>query len=196
MSDMTSELGHAFRRIWDTARFPTPSVVQWGALSLDGHSLAPELDSRQRQLPPLVNALRTVLYQHVYTQGGRATVDSSNFAADCEPASSAVPDSEFAASLLRANVGRERWDSGWVVEAMTLNGGLRVRKEHRVRLAAAGEYALHRGPGLAATVGESVSLHVLPQSEWLQPGYYHVLGDTLSSDDEHAEIVQIGRAHV
>jgi HopA1 effector protein family len=186
----SSELGRAFRSFWDIARFPAPSVVQWGTLVLDARSLAPELDAAGRQLPPLVAALRLLLYQQVYTRGSRDAADYLEVI-EPQPSGPAMLDTELTASLARANAGVERWEGGWAVEAVTPDGALRVRKEHRVRRAAAGEYALHRGPGLGASLGETVSLHVLPQSEWLQPGYYHVLGDTLSSDDEHAELVRL-----
>lgn len=190
MNDASAELEQVFRSVWDIARFPSPGVVQWGTIALDGRNLAPELDSQGRALPPVVSALRLLLYQQVYTQGARSAADYLEVAPVDSQGHPAV-DPELATSLMRANAGVERWDGGWAVEEVTSDGALRVRKEHRVRRAIAGEYALHRGPGLGATVGESVSLHVLPQSAWLQPGYYHVLGDTLSSDDEHAELVRL-----
>ena len=188
MSDSVSELAGAFRCIWENIHITAPSVAQWGSLALDGRSLPPEFDSVGRPLSPLVNALRMLIYQSVYTQGVRRALAGGPFT---NAPDAATPDLDFTDRLVEANAGLERWEHGWVVETLTPHGELRVRKEHRVRRAAAGEYALHRGPGLSAREGEAVSLHVLPESQWLQPGYYHAIGDTLAAEDELAEIVRL-----
>lgn len=190
MSDGEQELRQAFWSFWSLVSFPEPTVARFGSATLDGRALPPELDRQGRALPVPVNALRALLYRYVYTRGSR-TVHDYLISTEVMEGPAAVSEPDLAVALMRANAGRERWEGGWSVEAVSPNGAIRARKEHRARHAAAGEYALHRGPGLGPSVGEGVSLQVLPQSQWLQPGYYHVLGDTLSSDDEHAEVVRL-----
>ena len=120
----------------------------------------------------LVKAIQATLYDRCYAQRENS---ASKIVA---------PAPEFARRLAVANMGRERWDKGWVVQQFGSSGQAIVRKGDRERTALPGLYVFDGAPGMTPQIGSAVSLRAPSGSFESQPGYYFAFGETL---DEMAD---------
>ncbi|MBN1204735.1 MAG: hypothetical protein JXB05_07405 [Myxococcaceae bacterium] len=112
-------------------------------------------------------------------------------AATAQESTQAQPDPAFISQLSAANRGREHKDTGWRVYQLGQNGAVHVQKGDSWRLAHAGEYLLAGVPGRPPAVGDMVELRVLHESQVLQPGFYFVFGETVSSEFDDAHLCRL-----
>ncbi len=121
----------------------------------------------------LLTELKYALYLHCYARPFDGTIpDSIN-------AILYRPDPEYVERLRAANHTRFRWDPGWRIYRLGLDGEVQVNKGERHRSPIPGEYAFHAGPGLRPQVGDEVSLIVLPESQRLSQIFYFCFSDVL-----------------
>jgi len=106
------------------------------------------------------------------------------------PRPATAADAEFAPRLSRQNRGEIRWDPGWQIYQLGDNGLVHVQKGERSRTAMPGEFAMAGTPGMAPRVGSTVSLLAQKESYQLQPGFYHVFGETLSDHLDDFNLVR------
>jgi hypothetical protein len=100
-------------------------------------------------------------------------------------AEAAMPRSstDLTPALSSANTGTARWDPGWVIQQLDVNGMVWVAREGQSRTAWGGEF-LTAAVGTAPRVGTQVSLYVAHESAVTQPGFYFAFGDTLRDQME------------
>lgn len=135
---------------------------------------------------PLVRELQARLYQHCYAH----VFDPAQFERDVQAATSgatATPNPDFTKALSRANRSRERWDGFWQVFQLGPHGQVHVQKGDRCRTAMPSDIAPGQAP---PQVGATISLRVARESFELQPGYYFVLGETLSDSFDDFSIIR------
>ncbi len=139
-----------------------------------GVAHAPAL-AQARPEDALTQALQNALYEYGYARRFDGTPPVPRTEAGARPG-----DPTFMARLSEANQSRDRWDPGWQVYQLGMNGQIFVKKGERHRAPLPGEYASTGSPGVAVQVGNTVSLRVVHESFQLQPGFYFVFGETLS----------------
>jgi hypothetical protein len=131
---------------------------------------------------PLVSALANLLYSQCYArQFNGVTVRPSPVATD---------DPAFESRLAAANRSQFRWDPGWQIYRLGVDGELQVKKGDRHRSPMPGEYAFAAGPGIRPQVGDVVSLQVLRESHDVQPGMYYAFGETLGDQFDEFNLVR------
>ena len=85
-----------------------------------------------------------------------------------------------------ANIGRDRWDPGWVVEGVEPDGSVRVAKGDRRRRELPGRFASQDPTRPWLNPGDTVSVASPASSTTVQPGFFFLLGQRPgSADDEH-----------
>jgi hypothetical protein len=132
----------------------------------------------------LVRSIQNVLYDRCYARRlGEKRVELADMNAE---------DPAFAARLMDANVGRERWDAGWIIQQVAPNGQVFVRKGERERAAMPGEFISAVGPGMAPQPGSTVLVRAPAGALGLQPGYFFAFGETL---DELADQLSLARLY-
>ncbi len=127
----------------------------------------------------LARGIQATLYDRCYSERSGA-------------AGSAGADPAFAARLMAANAGRERWDRGWIIQQFGPNGQVFVRKGDRERAAMPGAFIFDGPPGMAPQIGLQVSLRAPCEALDAQPGYYFAFGETL---DELADQLSLTRLY-
>jgi len=154
-------------------------------VTVEEHGQSPEElhTDHTPELIPLVRELRQTFYSQCFARRFDGSLSPPSPVYD----PGFVPDSHLAAQLVKANQSRYGWDPGWKIIRLGLDGEVQVQKGERFRSPQAGEYAYTAGPGMRPRIGDMVSLQVLRESHFLQPGMYFVFGESLSDqfDDFH-----------
>jgi hypothetical protein len=122
------------------------------------------------ELPPLVRQLQNQLYDRSYLRRG-ADAGAPRSSTDLTP------------TLSAANHGQPRWDPGWTIQQLDMNGMVWVARDGQSRTAWGGEF-LTATVGTAPRVGSQVSLFVTHESAVTQSGFYFAFGDTLGDQIE------------
>lgn len=147
-------------------------------------NLAPApLNAAGRDHTPLRNALATVIYFTGYARTYRGEATSLETLRRGVSAQS-----DFLAELGRANPTENRWEPGWRVFQLGLNGAMHIHKGAVAMLAQPGQYAFPAGAGHLPSIGDLVDLFVARESMVHQPGMYYAFGETVSSDYDMARI--------
>lgn len=147
--------------------------------------VAPVPGYERHPLPehPLVRALQATLYERVYTRtfgaGPLPWIDEHRH----DPF-------DFAAKLMAANDGADRWDAGWTVYQVGPQGEVYLQKGECETMAGPGDYSLLGAPGLGATIGATVALRVAASAHDVQPGLYFAYGETPNDRWDDASLVR------
>lgn len=130
----------------------------------------------------LVALLRDVLYEHAYTR----------------PLSGAFPprpapgaDDDLSPALSAAHPGRERWEGGWTVSQVLSTGQVVARRGVATRFLWPGEFLHRDGPGLQPVKGAPLNLWLPRESRTLQPGFFHVFGETAPDGTDDASLLRL-----
>ena len=122
---------------------------------------------------PLVRDLQATLYQHCYLRRPQKDLDEL-------PSSDTIPDESFLHRLSLSNRSSARWEAGWTIYSVALNGQVWLIKGDRQRSAMPGEFISAEPPGSAPRAGASVTLQCQRESSIAQPGFYFCYGEYFS----------------
>ena len=123
------------------------------------------------------------LYWTFYARGTLALCEEP-----LSEAAEALVDNDFVQQLSAVNGSRERFDSGWSVYQLGLDGCVHIRKGDAFRLARPGEYVLAAARGRSPHLGDPVLLMMPRENAQLQPGFYYAFGETPASDFDDSEL--------
>lgn len=122
-------------------------------------------------VPALVGDLQQRLYEHAYIRELNGKLEDA-------PPPQSVDD--YADVLSAANTTRERWEAGWRIAQFAPNGSVWAQKGGIMQTFAPGRYTTMQGATPFA--GAPVNVHLAKESRDLQPGFYHVFGETPLDD--------------
>ncbi|HYM59887.1 MAG TPA: T3SS effector HopA1 family protein [Thermoanaerobaculia bacterium] len=127
--------------------------------------------------PPLVIDLQTHIYDEAYCRplGTRA-----------EPPMNPV---SILDALSAANAGRDRWESGWLLEQLLPNGHAMARKGDLGNTFAPGEFASINGARPAN--GAPLNVFFARESRTQQPGFYIANGETAAPHGAESRMTRI-----
>lgn len=125
---LEAELGAFFERV----TIASPHRVRW--------------DGIERPVPDIEQAVHELLYATYYTRGP-ALAARGTWPLTMPPLD---PRRSLEPWITRANGSRDRWDSGWRVDARHRDGSASLRKGERVRVARPGEYVVDARGAAAA----------------------------------------------
>ena len=163
----------AFDEVARRARVLSPATYVFDDAVVEAEAKAEALAGMPmpgQPLPPLVRQLQHQLYETCYLQRrSEPTVPRSS--------------TDLTPTLSAGNTGAARWDPGWVIQQLDINGMVWVSREGQSRIAWGGEF-LTATVGTPPRVGTQVSLFIAHESAAMQPGFYFAFGDTLSDQLE------------
>jgi hypothetical protein len=155
--------------VLEAVKILSPFAVQFGsepAIQVAPATPAPGYGNHPLPADALVRTLEMLLYDRCYAHRLGLSIGAP------------AQDPQCAARLSAANRSKERWDAGWSVYQLGLNGMVYIVKGERQRTALPGEFILTGAPGVAAQVGSVVSLLVPRESFVMQPGFYYMFSET------------------
>lgn len=93
-----------------------------------------------------------------------------------------TPPDDFLQRLRTANSSRERWDRGWMVDSIDMNGSLHVKKGNFSRHAYSGEFIKESFAHRSTEKNDSLKLLVRNEHWEKDDVFYFVFGETLAED--------------
>lgn len=182
MTLFENELRSELRRIADSLVITTPSSFVFADLpevTVDGNQDESELPHRA-----LVSTIADMLYWNCYVQRlGEQPVRP------LEPLE-VIVDAEFYEALSSANQSTSRWDPGWSVVQMGVEGEVQVRKGECHRAPVPGEFLFEARPGVRPQLGDSISIRVTRESTLLQYGFYYCFSEQIPDQFEEFNSVR------
>jgi lantibiotic biosynthesis protein len=142
----------------------------------------PSQSDRQRRA--LVATITDMLYWNGYVQRF-----GEQPARALEPLD-VVIDAAFLASLSESNQTESRWDPGWQVVQIGVEGEVQARKGECHRAPVPGEFLFDARPGVRPQIGDSISIRVTRESTLLQYGFYYCFSDQIPDQFEEFNSVR------
>lgn len=168
--------------------FRAIEIVSPTSFSFAGRIFGP-LDSALSAWPttpaqdPLLAQLTQQLYSYCYCNRFTGELVDEQFVAPM-PADDLMPE------LSAANLGQERWDSGWQTHRLMPSGQIIAQKGGRTRLLWPGEFVSHEGPGMAPREGARISVYAPRESREMQPGFYFAFGEAIGDQQDDYSLLR------
>jgi hypothetical protein len=159
-------------KILDATQIKSPREFSIGQTTL---TVPLDEDSDQAKMAGAKNRLIPLLQRTIYHSCFAREFIGTPWKDDVPPALALEDD--LTSRLSEANHTRDRWDPGWRVYRIGIDGEVQVKKGDRHRSAVPGEFAFFAGPGIRAELHDVVSLQIVRESLVLQSGFYFAFSD-------------------
>lgn len=158
---------------------------------------APELEPATQQLQMLaptqnlsILRLQYLLYLYCYCQRFTGKLADEPIPSNWLGSLLSEESQRLIQDLSESNTSRERWDSGWQISRIEPSGQILAHKYSTKRLFCPDQFLLEDGHGIAPQVGANIKVFLSKESRSLQPGFYYVFGETVTSQEDDYNLVR------
>lgn len=183
--------------IWELTRIcQAVSIESPSEFSFAGRP-APQLEPAIQQLQTLaptqnlsIPRLQYLLYLYCYCQRFTGTLANEPIPSNWSDSLLSEESQRLIQNLSESNTSRERWDSGWQISRMESSSQILAHKYGTNRLFWPGQFLIEDGHGVAPRVGANIKVFLPKESRTLQPGFYYVFGETVTSQEDDHNLVR------